>query len=346
MDMNKSTDILEEFQDKIDRTAFGELPISDYNKRYIANLKSSMGYYLTIYTYVWRHARSIAPVKYEDIVLVDYGGGCGFFSILMKKFGIGKVVYVDHNPDSVQTVKVLGEVFGTGPDAVISGGSEDLVAWCHKNEVRPNLIVGLDVIEHIYDLKRFFADLFMLNKNGLSLIFTTGSNPSNYWKCRKLRKEMDAYEKGKAATPNYYTKRLEFIRQNYPEMEEKEAREYATQTRGMNYKDIQYFIHSNDWQGTGATTPTGFRDAHNTCDPETGNYMERILPIQEYYGCMPDRENCRIALKCGFYNNCTNRWLKRQCASILNWLIARTGNFGFRLAPFIFITAVWKGVEK
>lgn len=345
--MDKNPDILAEFCEIVNRTEFDKLPISDYNKRYIANLKPSMYYYLNIYAYVWWHVISIASVKYEEeLILVDYGGGCGFFSILMKKFGISKVIYVDHNPDSVRTVKVLTELFGTGPDDVICGGSEDLVAWCHENKVRPNLIVGLDVIEHIYNLKHFFADLSLLNKKRICLVFTTGSNPFNYWKCRKLRKEMDAYEKGKATTPNYYTKRLEFIRQNYPEMEEKEAKEYATLTRGMNYKDIQYFIRSNNWQGTGAATPTGFRDAHNTCDPETGNYMERILPISEYYGFMPALENCHIGLQYGFYNNRTTRGLKRQCASILNWLIAHTRRFGFRLAPFIVMTVIWEGAKK
>ena len=144
---------------------------------------------------------------------------------------------------------------------------------------------------------------------------------------------MDAYEKGNAATPNYYTKRLEFIKRTYPDMEKSKAHEYAAITRGMNYEDIQYFIQSNNYDGTGAATLTGYQDKHNTCDPETGNYMERILPLKEYRYLLSGEEDGLCFIQVGFYNLFGKNKLKNLCARIANKLIRSIGTWGIRF-PF------------
>lgn len=332
--------ILTDFVEKVKETDFNQLPISDYNKKYIASQKSSIYYYTNIYNYVRQFLLKIsAPQKEEDLILVDYGGGCGFFSILMKMFGIHKVIYVDRNPLSVQTVEELSKVFGTGPDAIICGDSPELVAWCRENQVKPHAVVGIDVIEHIYNLRHFFADISSLN-NDLRLLFTTASNPYNSWKCRKLQKLMDSYEKGDAITPNYYTKRLQFIQRTYPKMPEEKAHEYAAITRGMNYEDIRYFIRSHNYKGTGAATFSGYIDKHNTCDPETGNYVERILPLIEYCEHMLDPQDNHLIFHFGFYNYQSGNILKNICARIANWLIKHNRIFGFKFSPFILIGSI------
>ncbi|MBD9166382.1 MAG: hypothetical protein EGQ00_04940 [Parabacteroides johnsonii] len=337
--------ILTDFEQKIIKIDFDKLPISDYNKKYIADLKSANNYYINIYALVRIVVNSISPLKEEELVMVDYGGGCGFFSILMKMFGVHKVIYIDRNPNSVKTVEEVSKAFGTGPDVIICGDSPELVAWCRDNHVKPHLVVGLDVIEHIYNLRHFFADISSLGQN-LGLVFMTGSNPMNFWKCRKLKKEMDAYEKGKAVTPNYYTKRLEFIKQNHPDMEESKAHEYAAITRGMNYEDIRYFIKSNNYSGTGAATLTGYQDEHNTCDPETGNYMERILPLEEYCLYLSDKKDGLFLIQVGFYNPFGKNKLKNRCARIANKLIMSTGTWGIRIAPFIIMASIRNRTEE
>lgn len=345
MGSNDSTRIFFDFIKKVNEIDFDKLPISDYNKQYIANLKPAITYYTNIYWQVLIRALELFPTKQEEAIVVDYGGGCGLFSIFMKLYGINKVIYIDKNPASVHTMKELSKAFGILPDAIISGDSPELVAWSRKNNIKPNLIIGLDVIEHIYNLRHFFKDIVSLNKD-LCLVFTTGSNPMNAWKCRKLRREMDAYEKGNAVTPNYYTKRLEFIKQIHPDMEEEKAHKYAAVTRGMNYPDIQYFIKSHNWKGTGAATETNFWDKNNTCDPETGNYMERILPFNEYSRYLSDREDGIIFINTGFYNTFVENRLKRWCANLANFLIYHTGTLGIRIAPFIIIAGIRNRTRK
>lgn len=333
---NDSAKKILDFIKKVEEFDFDKLPISDYNKQYIANLKPAISYYANIYWHVLLFAQQFPLIKQAELTVVDYGGGCGFFSIFMKLLGIHKVIYIDKNPASVHTMKELGQAFGILPDAIICGDSPELVAWSRKNNIKPNLVIGLDVIEHIYNLRHFFKDIVSLNKN-IGLVFTTGSNPMNAWKCRKLRKEMDAYEKGNAVTPNYYTKRLKYIKQIHPDMEEEKAHEYAAATRGMNYPDIRYFIKSHNWSGTGAATHTKFRDKNNTCDPETGNYMERILPFSEYTYYLSDPEDGMLFINNGFYNPFVENRLKRWCAKLANYLIYHAGTLGIRIAPFVVI---------
>ena len=345
MEKDKLYEFLTHFEKQLFEYDFDKLPISDYNIQYIAKLKSASSYYIKIYNHARIVGEKIKPLKKEELIVVDYGGGCGFFSIFLKMFGIHKVIYIDRNPNSVKTVEELSKTYGIGPDAIICGDSPELVSWCRTNKVKPHLIIGLDVIEHIYNLRHFFADISSLNQN-LGLVFTTGSNPMNFWKCRKLRKEMDAYEKGNACTPNYYTKRLEFIKQIHPEMEESEAHKYASLTRGMNYADIRYFIQSHNWEGTGAATLTGYKDKHNTCDPENGNYMERILPLKEYCYHMSDEEDGILRIHCGLYNTSTKNKLKKWLAKIANYIIFNTGTWGVRISPFLIIASVRNRTEK
>ena len=140
MKTNNLIKILTDFEQKIIEIDFDKLPISDYNKKYIANIKSAHCYYINIYAYVQSVMRSITLLN-KDIIMVDYGGGCGFFSILAKMLGVHKVIYIDRNPDSVKTVKEVSKVFGIGPDVIICGDSPDLVAWCQENQVKPHAVV-------------------------------------------------------------------------------------------------------------------------------------------------------------------------------------------------------------
>ena len=95
---------------------YERLPISKYNKRYIARLKPVLSYYMKIYAdCILKGLESIGSSP-EEITLIDYGGGSGFLSILAKQAGIGRVIYIDLNPDSVDTIRILKELVNTGPD--------------------------------------------------------------------------------------------------------------------------------------------------------------------------------------------------------------------------------------
>ena len=124
------------FTSAIEKTAailsginFEELPISEYNKRYIRILKPAIEYYLSIYSYCLDKGLRNLGIPYSDVTLVDFGGGSGFLSIFAKKLGIGNIIYVDLNPLSVETIKLLKEKTGVGPDIILHGRA------CTKMEI-------------------------------------------------------------------------------------------------------------------------------------------------------------------------------------------------------------------
>lgn len=157
---------------------YERLPISKYNKRYIARLKPVLSYYMKIYADCLLKGLESIGSSPEEITLIDYGGGSGFLSILAKQAGIGRVIYIDLNPDSVNTIRILKELVNTGPDIILHGDSDTLADWCSANKVKPQLLIATDLIEHVYDLSAFFANLVAID-NKMQMLFTTASTPFN-----------------------------------------------------------------------------------------------------------------------------------------------------------------------
>lgn len=322
---------------------YNKLPISDYNKQYIGNLKPALRYYMRIYADCLQKGVSAIELPTADITLIDYGGGSGFLSMLAKETGIGRVIYIDLNPNSVETIQLLKAETGIGPDVILQGGSDILTAWCKEQEVKPELLIATDLIEHVYNLPHFFSDLIEINHR-MHMIFTTGSNPYNYYTFRKLVRMMEYYEKGDVAPANYLTLRKEFIAKNFPDFEEDRVEGWAMVTRGMIFEDIQYTIRRADEVFNTERIPI-FNDPINTCDPRTGNWVERILPISRYRTILrPFRY--RLLVYKGFYNTYRSNPFKSLVCKCLNGLLIITGKMGIFFAPYIILSCSRDRVKK
>ncbi len=306
---------------------YDRLPISDYNKQYIAHMKPVLGYYMRIFAQCLRRGLELTGMQPADITCVDYGGGSGFFSLFAKAAGIGRILYVDLNPLSVHTVSVLRQETGLGPDVVLEGNSDRLAAWCLAQQIHPQLLIATDLIEHVYDLSPFFGDLMRINPE-MHLLFTTASTPWNPLVVRRLHRMMDACEKGDRVLLNYYNARLRFIREQYPHLSEAEAEAWSQRTRGLIYADIRKAIDS------GHCPPLPGR--HNTCDPASGNWAERILPLSAYTG-IAATHHYTLHVQKGFYNTERNNPIASRLFEWINRLIRMTGKAGFLAAPFILL---------
>lgn len=319
--------VIRSLAERLQAIDYDRLPISDYNKKYIRNLKPAMLYYLKIYSACLSKGFNSVDCPLEKATLVDYGGGSGFLSILAKTAGIGKVIYLDLNPKSVETIRILKEEFGTGPDVILQGNSDRLADWCKENQIHPDLLIATDLIEHVYDLEVFFKDLSGIS-NDMQMIFTTASTPYNPYIKRRLHKLMDGCESGTLETPNYYTLRKSYIEKNYPALSKKEIENWAIHTRGLTYPDIDRAIQSGE-------IPF-LTDKHNTCDPATGNWTERILPIKTYRSLISPY-NYSVKVDKGFFNADRPGRIGSMLGKCINLLIRYSGKTGLLLAPFIFL---------
>ena len=265
-------------------------------------------YYLEIYM------RCIEGLSVNDSVIVDYGGGHGLFSLFAKQMGFKQVIYIDINPVSVKKVEELKQKTGYGPDVILCGDAPELKRWCQENNVEPNCLVSIDVIEHVYNLDTFFADLFAIN-SAMQMVFTTASNPCNALKVRRLRKVMLDDEIGNRENPNFYTLRRDYIRTQYPDFDENTLSSWASATRGLVFDDIKAVVDGEN--------PLPSVDGYNTCDPRTGSWTERVLPIADYQRVV-EKNGRTLMCENGFYNRYAP-WYKSLVAKILNcfiWIIS------------------------
>lgn len=308
---------------------YNSLPISSYSRNYILRMLPNIDYYLEIYQRSIDLMLQRLGKKAEDTVMIDYGGGHGFLSLTAKQMGIGKVIYIDLNPQAVEAMQAVSAEMDLSPDIILQGNSTDLRLWCKRNGVIPDAVLGTDVIEHIYRLELFFYDLYATNPN-LLMLFTTGSTPFNPWVKKRLRRIMMQDELGHGGKPGYFQLRKQFILKNYPDMSDLDAEVWASDTRGLTYPDILVAIDSH--------RPNIGIDNYNTCDPATGNWTERILSIKRYQRIV-DRYHTTVEVELGYYNiHC--KGLKRLAAKIVNLFIRKTNCR--KLAPFITLLFIKK----
>lgn len=304
---------------------YATLGISAYNQRYIERILPVLDYYLDIYHRAITWALEHAGVPQSDLILVDYGGGHGFLSMLAKRMHIGTVIYVDINPHSVHTARTLGQILHCCPDYLIEGDSTTLQQWCRQQAIIPHAVVGIDVIEHIYRLDTFFASLFAITPT-LHLLFTTASNPDNHRIVRRLHRIMAIDELGDKYHIGFLNLRQNFIWQAFLDLPDDDIQRLAINTRGMTYKDIYDAIVNHQ-----PVTPPA--DPYNTCDPTTGSWTERILPLADYRQLLAPYTT-RVTFRNGFYN--THRGgLKGLASTVANHILSH--HRSHRHAPFLFI---------
>ena len=230
-------------------------------------------YYTDIYNECIRRVIYATQLPPASITLVDYGGGHGLLGITAKRIGIGRVIYVDINADAVDTMRSVAAKMGVGPDVVLQGDARTLRQWCDENGVVPQALIAIDVIEHIYVLDEFFAQVYAVNP-AIAMVFTTASTPYNKRVVRRLHKAMQRDEKGTARKKGFLQMRREHIMELHPDMSEREAEFWAENTRGLDFEDVARAVDSR--------SPNLLLDPYNTCDPRSGSWTERILPIDDY----------------------------------------------------------------
>lgn len=311
--------------EQIQQIDFQRLPVSDYSRRYIQRMLPDLDYYLDIYGRCLDRMAEMLGKPLAETVMVDYGGGHGFLSCLAKRRGVGQVIYIDYNPQAVETVKAVSHELGYGPDAVLQGDAAALLAYVQTSGCRPDMLLGMDVIEHIYRLPDFFASLHVMNPD-LQMLFTTGSTPCNPHVVKRLRRVMVLDEEGHNGQPGFYALRRQAIAQHFPQLSSPELDAWAACTRGLNFQDALLAVERQ--------VPNVMSDAYNTCDPATGSWTERILPIADYQAMVRDY-GWKVSVQNGFYNTYLSG-AKALPSRMLNRLLS-TGGFKY-LAPFIILT--------
>jgi hypothetical protein len=311
---------------------------NDYCDRYLQHLISNRNYYLDIYAHVFEKVLTNSNLPKEKLTIIDYGAGNGLLGIFAKYCCFGKVIIneIDHiflmaSQNLAEKLNIIIDKFIEGDISIVKKETTDL---------KIDAIIATDVIEHIYNLNDFFITLQSINPKIIS-VFTTGSNPENYFKVKKLQRLQlkDEYEGGKPddtalfgceSHKAYLEIRKDIIRGVLKNETDNIINQMASKTRGLQKKDILSAVEVYLQTGMFPKEPI---DKFNTCNPETGSWTERVIKLDEY-NTIYQTFNFNLFVNTGFYN-VHKKGLKRLSFQLLNLLVTI---FGMRFAPFIILT--------
>ena len=332
------------FEEKLHAVDVQSLTIAPYCKRYLNHLLQNSRYYLTIYTEVLEKVKQASNIPVIDMCLLDYGAGNGLLGLFAKFCGFEKVMINDIDEPFLNASKILSSALNIDIHQFILG---DLDA-VKKEQLSQKIdaLVATDLIEHIYNLDEFVDIMASINPNMIS-VFTTGSNPENYFKVRQLMKLQwrdeliggdadDALLFGHEAHEAYIKIREKIIYEIAPELDENIILTLAKLTRGKNRKDIITAVKKYQSK---KELPVIIAHPTNTCHPETGSWTECLMPISTYNSIFQQYQ-FGLHISAGFYNQYQSG-VKGFCLAFLNKII---GIFGLKLAPFIFLTG--KNISK
>jgi 2-polyprenyl-3-methyl-5-hydroxy-6-metoxy-1,4-benzoquinol methylase len=313
-----------------------EIGISEYNQRYLEQYIKNFDFYAGLYRQLLMNAIRELNKPIDESVFIDYGGGCGFLSLLAKEAGFIEVIYCDIYDVSCDDARIIAENSGIKIDHFVLGNIDDLVSEIRLKQLYPDLICSFDVLEHIYKPIDFFKSLTQI-KNHFSLVFMTSANPFNPIIRRRLMKMQNTAEykgtseywgmKKRDIKIPFLQARKEIIKELLPDAEDGTLHMLAQQTRGLDKSDIREEI-----DGYKVTGRINYSINHptNICDPYTGNWTENLIDVRALQKQI-HLLNFHSEVSGGFYSFTENRSLN-QLKSVLNFLIRRSGKLGLYLS--------------
>lgn len=315
-----------------------DLPeLSPYNRKYLEWHMQHLEYNLLLNGLILEEALRVKPQMDN---LIDFGGGTGMLGILAKKsLGI-KVIYIDIYALACRDIATIGKALNICPDQIVEGEIADLNVDFSSTDT---VLVSRDVIEHIYDLPLFFKQ----SKDklpGVPQVHFTSANVYNWFKKSYFREIHHRFEiKGDQSklketdhVQSFFQMRWDFIRENFPAINDDAVLNLATLSRGLVFEDIRKFVES--WlDGTSLVNPRPERYMYNTCDPASGNWSERLLFFDEYRKmAAPYFE---LAFRGCPYNQQQKVTQKALASRVFNILIGEKGNRFRALWPSFIMTA-------
>jgi 2-polyprenyl-3-methyl-5-hydroxy-6-metoxy-1,4-benzoquinol methylase len=307
-----------------------------YAQQYLQTLLQHKEHYLRIYAYVLE--KVFAATNSTNVALLDFGTGNGLLALFAKFCGVKHVYASDVSASFLLAAQQLSKQLNIELDGWIIGNEDTLVK--HFTNKPLDIVVGTDVIEHVYNLDHLFDNLYSINKQMIT-VFTTASVAENWFKSKQLKKlqlkdELEDSNAFQTAQENewagtcFLEVRRKIIQAYHPALAENIIEQLATRTRGLRKDDIEksvdVYLQTNE-------LPNIIKHTTNTCDPITGSWTERLLTVNEYRSIYTKQQTI-LLLHLGFYNS-SEKGFKCFIAGFINQLIFVLGGWGIKIAPFI-----------
>lgn len=278
--------------------------------------------------------------KNTNILIIDHGAGIGLFTLLIKKLGLSCICH-DLSEEYLDGIRIIGQNIGLYPDHYVKGDTDALVEYCRLKNLKPTGLASRNVIEHIHDYKDFFQQIKVLSHQEFKMMICTSANPHNplvkkihidiHSKYENLGSNIDMDNPNLNTSNCGMTIRKNLIKKHYPELNSNQLELLARINRGFLEKVIlqrtQYFLDTGN-------LPQKFDHPSNTCDPYTGAWVERLVPVNDFRAAAA-AHGFELHVLNGFYNTHYSKSYLNFITRILN-LILKIVPDGFTfLSPFL-----------
>lgn len=317
-----------------------DLDVSEYSKKYFKDYQNKLKYSLQACAFILMHAGQKSGISMEQTVIVDYGAGTGVLAMLAKEVGFGKVIYNDIYEVSCHDAKIIATIANSVADEYVCGEVKALQLYFEKTNSTCNIIVSRNVIEHVYNLESYFKELRNIPHRELTLFFATTANyhnPLTVLYTNKIQRMLEfkgmttKWGKERDTLQPYLITRRKIIESAHTELNNQEINQLAEVTRGLIKEDIHKVVAQ--YKQTGKI-PNANVGGYNTCDPNTGNWAEHLVPLAAYK-LLFEKNGFRFELQNGFYNTHYNKKWLNLITPAINFIIRKLGAKGIYFAPFI-----------
>jgi 2-polyprenyl-3-methyl-5-hydroxy-6-metoxy-1,4-benzoquinol methylase len=291
-------------------------------RRLIFSIKSSAD---IIYKAVKQYGRPINETSF-----MDYGAGLGTLFMLAGMVGFKKVYFNDYFPQWAGYAKLICTRLEIVIDDYISGDIETVITYGKDNHLQFDIIASRNVIEHIYNLTDFYNKLFRANLTTLCYATTTANYHNiamrlkHYWHHYKVEKK------------EYREQRRKYITELVPGISSSDLKQLVKITRGRAFSDFTDAVTAyTSKKKVAAVELLGT----NTCDCKTGVWAEHLI-TRDKYARIITAAGFEFSYTAGFWDTNYKYKIVNLITSILNSIIKKAGASGYRLAPFVNITAI------
>ena len=281
-----------------------------------------------------------AHILYEGILLckkpvneinaIDYGAGLGTLFMLGGMLGCKRFDYNDHLPEWQPTAAAACKSVGSHISAYITGDINEVVAFAASQNIRYDLVVSRNVVEHIYCLPEFYSVIF--NHNPVAVTYsTTTANFHN-----PVMRLYHIYIHKKVEKKYYLQQRMEEIKKLNPSLSEERLAIMAKLTRGFGQQD---FIKAVNNLAAGKSIEKDNALRSNTCDCIIGVWSEHLLTKKEYTAIMKNA-GFSIVYAAGYWDTHYQSVGLNLMAKFFNQIISLLGKKnGILLSPFVNVVA-------
>ncbi len=319
------------------------LTMTAYWQRYLKSYQKNLASSLTKCVYLIAH---LVPDHWQaggGCVLVDYGGGLGFLSLLAQQAGVAEPLYVDYNPEPAEAAQAVAVAVGLEIGEAIVGDETALLAHMQTRDCERVAIASSNVIEHIYDLDRFFGCLRRLPVPRLRIGMATTVNAVNRRIRNRYKRIHLKYElrgrcgkHGRTPVAAILDTRREIVRQAAPNLPPEKVELLALRTRGYRRDDIERFVAE---YVEAETVPPSIGHPTNTCWPDTGNWCDRLLDPYEVVALL-DGHGFTSRMRTGYFSLKQEGAVQNGTRLALNLFCRVFKSRALAFAPFYMIEGI------